>query len=125
MHSVLHNHEKVDNHHDDHDGEHRRNQRDVHIGRIEGFIDDLQPFFIVILGGRKDDRQPENTGKDAEHDGEDVDKVVADDAHREMEAGREEADTDNGDARPDPRKVRTFVCEMLLRVEQLVFGFGS
>ena len=95
------------------------------VGRIKGFIDDLLPFLLVVLGGGKDDHQPENTRENAQDDGEDIDKLIADDAHCEMEAGRKEADTDNGNARPDPRKIRAFVREMLLGEKQLIFRFWT
>lgn len=84
------------------------------VGWIEGFIDDLLPFLLVVLGGGKDDHQSENTRENAKDDREDIDKLAADDTHREMKAGCKEADADNGNARPDPRKIRAFVCEMLL-----------
>lgn len=80
-------------------------------------------FFPVGACSRENDDQAENTGKNAEDDRKQIDKGIAYDAHREMQARRKEADTDDGDRRANPSEVGALVRQMLLGISQLVFFF--
>ena len=81
-------------------------------------------FLPVGAGGCENDDQAENTGKNAEDDREQIDKWIAHSTHCEVQACREEADTDDGDCCADPGEVSALVRQMLLCISQLVFFFA-